>query len=183
MIFPEERVGSWMKSIFPMPNSDPVQTYSLNFRKQKEKNLAWDSRRLASRRLVRPMVQVTLATRRLVRTPSTFFPAKRPFFTQRTIPTIERKLTLSWWCFFVFFTMWKSIFFTGVVLSEFNLSLRTDWFRVDMKATEDGRLSFSHHLTLLVEIPTKKNLVMITQFFKTCTTTFIKNEIKMPCIG
>ena len=89
-----------MKSIFPMPNSDPVQIYSLNFREQKEKNLAWDSRRLASRRLVRPMVQVTLATRRLVRTPSTFFPAKRPFFTQRTIPTIERKLTLSWWCFF-----------------------------------------------------------------------------------
>ena len=31
--------------IFPMPNSDPVQNYSLNFRKQKEENLAWHSRR------------------------------------------------------------------------------------------------------------------------------------------
>ena len=30
--FPEERVGSWVKSIFPMPNSDQVQNYSLNFK-------------------------------------------------------------------------------------------------------------------------------------------------------
>ena len=44
--YPDERVGSWMKFIFPMPNSDPVQNYSLNFRKQKEENLAWHSRRL-----------------------------------------------------------------------------------------------------------------------------------------
>ena len=26
LCFPKERVGSWMKFIFPMPNSDPVQT-------------------------------------------------------------------------------------------------------------------------------------------------------------
>ena len=52
---PEERVGSWMKFKFLIPNSDPVQNYSLNFRKQEENNLDWDSRRLASRRLVRSM--------------------------------------------------------------------------------------------------------------------------------
>ena len=63
----------------PMPNSDPVQNYSLNFRKQEEENLAWHSRRLASRRLVRPMFQVRLASRKLVRTPSAFLLAKRPF--------------------------------------------------------------------------------------------------------
>ena len=49
--------------MFPMPNSDPVRNYSLNFRKQKEVNLAWQSRRLASWRLVRTL--------------SAFFPAKR----------------------------------------------------------------------------------------------------------
>ena len=39
---------------------------------------------------------------------------------------------------------WKeNIFFRGVVLSAF--------------ATKDGRLSSSHHFSLLVEIPTKKN--------------------------
>ena len=43
--FPQERVGSWMKFIFPMPNSDPVQNYSLNVRTQKEEKLAWDNRR------------------------------------------------------------------------------------------------------------------------------------------
>ena len=56
-----------------------------------EMNLAWHSRRLASRRLVRPVSQVRLASRRLVRTPSAFFQAKRDCFPQRTIPTTERK--------------------------------------------------------------------------------------------
>ena len=67
-----------MKSIFPTPNSDPVQNYSLNFEKQKEENLAGDSRIPASRKLVRPMFQVILETRRLVCPPSAFLPAKRP---------------------------------------------------------------------------------------------------------
>ena len=44
----------------------------------------------------------------------------------------------------------KSI--AGVVLSAFNLPWRMDWFRVDMEATKDDRLSSSHHWTLLVEI-------------------------------
>ena len=30
---PEGRVGSWMKSIFLMPDSDPVRNYSLNFKR------------------------------------------------------------------------------------------------------------------------------------------------------
>ena len=42
----------------------------------------------------------------------------------------------------------KEYFFTGVVLSAFNLSLRTDSFRVERKAREDDRLSSSHHSTL-----------------------------------
>ena len=46
----KESVHGW-KFTFPMPNSEPVQNFSLNFRKQKEENLAWHSRRLASRRL------------------------------------------------------------------------------------------------------------------------------------
>ena len=90
MISREERVGSWMKSIFPMPDTDPVRNYSLNFRRQKEENLAWDSQRLASRRLVRPVFQVIPASRKLVRAPSAFLTAKR-LFTQRTIPTTKRK--------------------------------------------------------------------------------------------
>ena len=55
-----------------------------------------------------------------------------------------------------------------------------DWFRVDVEAAKDGRLSSSHHLTLMVEIPTKKNLVMTTQFLKKCITTVIGNVIKIP---
>ena len=90
-LFPEERVGSWMKFIFPMPCSDPVQSYSMNFNNPKEESLAYDSQRLASRRLVRPMSRARQASRKLVRTPSAFLLAKRPFFTQRTIPTTERK--------------------------------------------------------------------------------------------
>ena len=37
------------------------------------------------------MFQVRLASRRLVRTPSAFLPAKRSLFTQRTISSTERK--------------------------------------------------------------------------------------------
>ena len=55
---------------------------------------------------------------------------------------------------------------------------------MDMKPTKDGRLSSSHHLTLLVEVlKKKKNLAMILQFLKKRTNTVIENEIKMPCIG
>ena len=77
--FPEESVVSVMKFMFPMPNSGQVQNYSLNFRNLKEENLAWQRRRLATRRLVRSMSQVQLASSKLVRTPSAFLPAKRPF--------------------------------------------------------------------------------------------------------
>ena len=77
----------------------------------------------------------------------------------------------------------KEIFFTEVVFSAFNLSLSTDSFRVERKATMDGRLSSSHHLILLVEIPMKMNTVMIAQSLKKCTITVIGNIIKMPFIG
>ena len=56
---------------------------------------------------------------------------------------------------------------------------------MDMKATKDGKLSSSHHLTPLVEILKKKKkiLVMITQFLKKCTTTVIGTVIRMPFAG
>ena len=76
--FPEERVGSWRKFIFPKPGSDQVQNYSLNPKNPKEEDLAWHSRRLAFWKLVQPMFKVQLATRTLARTPSAFLPAKRP---------------------------------------------------------------------------------------------------------
>ena len=75
--YPEERVGSWMNHIFPMPHSDPMKNDSLNSRKQKEEILAWHSRRLASRRPVRSMLQDRQASKRFARTLSAFFPAKR----------------------------------------------------------------------------------------------------------
>ena len=39
---------------------------------------------------MRSMLQVQVASRKLVRTPSAFLPAKR-LFTQRTVPTTKRK--------------------------------------------------------------------------------------------
>ena len=256
--FPERRVGSWMIFILPMANSDPVQNYSLNFRNQKEENLAWQSRRPATRTLVWPMFQVRLASRKLVRTLSAFLLAKRPFTHEPFLrPRGSGKLflpilrmedllsiavskmvtrmvrhydqderqsdeALHWdtirpvllkpfarhgardfsekhWLRLVhegssktrfeycedsnnslaYFQAiqghsggisidrrlmrfqipynWKEYFFLGVFLAGFDQSSRMDWFRVERKAREDGRLSSSHHLTLLVEIPRKKN--------------------------
>ena len=104
-------------------------------------------------------------------------------FEQFKDTLVEYQLTLSWWVTFGFLTIGKSFFFTGGVLSAFNPSLRTDWFRVERKATKDGKLSSSHHLTLLVEIPTKKNPVRKTQFLKKRTTTVIRNVTRMQIIG
>ena len=88
--FPEGRVGSWMKSIFLMPDSDPVRNYSLNFKDQKEESHAKNRPILASRRLVQPMFQIILATRKLAQTLSAFLLHKR-FFTQKNILTNDGK--------------------------------------------------------------------------------------------
>ena len=74
-------------------------------------------------------------------------------------------------------------FITGVVLSASNPSRRTVSFQVERKAREDDRPSSSHHLILLVEVPMKKNTVMITQFLKKCTITAVGNAIKIPFTG
>ena len=79
---PEGRVGSWMKSIFLMPDSDPVRSYSLNFKDQKEESRAKNRPILASRRLVQPMFQILPATRKLAQTLSAFLLHKR-FFKQK----------------------------------------------------------------------------------------------------
>ena len=71
-----------MKSIFPMPHSDPVQNYSLNVKNHKEESLAKNRPILASRRLVQPMFQVMLATRKLAQTLSAFLQHHR-LFTQK----------------------------------------------------------------------------------------------------
>ena len=76
-----------------------------------------------------------------------------------------------------------SIFFTEVVLSALNLTWRLDCFWVDRKAREDDRQSHSHHFTFLVEIPMKKNFVMIAHFLKQCSITAIGNVIRMPFTG
>ena len=52
-----------------------------------------------------------------------------------------------------------------------------------MEATREDKPSSSHHLTFVVEIPMKKNLVMITLFLRKCDITVIGNEIKMPFNG
>ena len=71
-----------MKSIFLMPDSDPVRNYSLNFKDQKEESRAKNRPILASRRLVQPMFQILPATRKLAQTLSAFFLHKR-FFQQK----------------------------------------------------------------------------------------------------
>ena len=81
-----------MKSIFLMPDSDPVRSYSLDVRKQgqKEESLAKNRPILASRRLVQSMFQVILATRKLVQTLSAFLLHKRPF--SRKEPVLRKEM-------------------------------------------------------------------------------------------
>ena len=79
-----------MKFIFPMPNADLVQNYSLNFRKQKEENLAWQSKtgiqetgaaHVTSQTSIKETCADTLCV----------FPCLASFYTQRTVPTTEMK--------------------------------------------------------------------------------------------
>ena len=89
---------------------------------------------------------------------------------------VEYPLTLRWW-FFSNSLQLDIVYFSQRLFFQHSLY---NGERVDMEATKDGRLSSSHHVTLFfAEIPTKKNLLMITQFLKKCTTTVIGNEIKM----
>ena len=80
---------------------------------------------------------------------------------------------------FGFPTFGKSIIFTGVVVFSVQSILENGLIRGE----EGKRQRTRHHLTLLVEIPTKKNPVMITQFFKTLTTTVIGNVTRMQFVG
>ena len=75
---------------------------------------------------------------RTARTPKIPWPTSEQF--KDTL--VEEQLTLSWLGTFWFLTVGKSIFFAGVVLSAFNLSLRTDWFRVERKATKGRQTVF-----------------------------------------
>ena len=58
---------------------------------------------------------------------------------------------------------WKECLYHRGCSFSIQSVLENGLIRVDMKARKGGKLPSSHHLTLLVEIPTKKNLVMITQ--------------------
>ena len=71
---PEERIDFWMKFTTAKSNSDPAQNYSLHFRNQKGKNLAWMNPLIATRKLVLHMSQVDMATRKLVQTISAVLP-------------------------------------------------------------------------------------------------------------
>ena len=55
-------------------NSDPAQNYSQHFRNQNEKNLAWKNPIIASRKLVLTILQVDMATKKLVQTISAVLP-------------------------------------------------------------------------------------------------------------
>ena len=63
------RVASWTNCISQMSDIPTCKT-------QMKANLAWRSRRLASRKLVRPLLQVILAPGNWMRTPSAFLPAQ-----------------------------------------------------------------------------------------------------------
>ena len=209
----------------------------LTSEKWRRKCLARRSQILASRSLVRPMFQVILAARNLVRTLSVLSPAKRPFSRREPFPRkqveghscqwfvlrssvstglqngykewcaitvrwvtistvllkalakqgardfseksgfdlftkgaarqqlsvvripnipwhtfkdtlVEYQLTRRCWGILRFFTIGRYFFHRGCSFNiQLSLSWRTDWFMVDMRATKDGRLSFSLHTT------------------------------------
>ena len=73
-----------------MSNSDQARNYFLNIRKQNKANLAWRSRRLASRNLVRPLLQVRLASRKPDADSLSVSASQASLFTKRIIPTAER---------------------------------------------------------------------------------------------
>ena len=75
----------------PMPNSDPVQNYSLNFRKQKEENLAWDSRKTGIQETGAARVTFQTSVKETCADTLSISPSQATFFTPGTIPTTERK--------------------------------------------------------------------------------------------
>ena len=73
--------------------------------------------------------------------------------------------------------MGRNKIFTSVVLSASNLSLRTDWFWVKRKATKDGRLSSSHHLTpFWWRFRWRRTRWWFHSSSKKCTITVIGND-------
>ena len=93
---------------------------------------------------------------------------------------VEYPLTLRWW-FFSNSLQLDIVYFSQRLFFQHSLY---NGERVDMEATKDGRLSSSHHVTLFfAEIPTKKNLLMITQFLKKCTTSHWKRNQDATSLG
>ena len=80
-----------MKFIFPKLNLHQEQNYSVNFKILKEKNLAWHSRRLTSRKLVQPMWEGPTSNKETCADTPSIPPSQASLFTQRTIPTNEGK--------------------------------------------------------------------------------------------
>ena len=85
----KKRLGSWMKITFPIPNSDQVQNYSLNFRNLKELCLT----KSKTRNQETGAVHVTSPTgiKETCADTSALIPSKRLFYTQRTLLTTKRK--------------------------------------------------------------------------------------------
>ena len=71
----------------------PARNYSLNVKTQMKANLAWRIRRPASRKLLRPLLQVILAPGNWMWTPSAFLLVLCTC-TPKNIPTTERKWKL-----------------------------------------------------------------------------------------
>ena len=73
--------------------------------------------------------------------------------------------------------------FTGVVLSAFSPSLRTDSLQEENKTGRDDRPSSSRLSTLSGKTPMKKYPETTLQFLRKCTITAIGNVIRMPFIA
>ena len=70
--------------IFPKPNADHVQNYSLNFTNLEDENLAWNSRRPASWKLVQPMLENSTSNKETSADTLSITPSQASLFAQRT---------------------------------------------------------------------------------------------------
>ena len=97
---------------------------------------------------------------------------------------VEYQLTRRCWCILRFFTI-ERYFFTEVFLQHSIESILENGLTPAGHESDKGRqivFFTSHHLTFVVEILQKKNLMVLTQFRENAITVF-GNEIKMQYIG
>ena len=86
------RVGSWMKSIFLLPYSDPARNYSLNFKDQKEGE-SFEEKKADTSIQETGAIHVSSSSRNkeICANALNILPAEESFYTKRTIPTNVKK--------------------------------------------------------------------------------------------